>query len=513
MTALLSVERLSAGYGELRVLEDVSLEVGAGEVVCLLGANGAGKTTTLMAITGVIGARGGDIVFAGGSLAGVAAHHRVERGIALAPEGRQVFQDCTVEENLLLGAFGRRGRGRRRARLDEVFDLFPRLAERRRQQAGLMSGGEQQMLAIGRALMTDPRLLMLDEPSLGLSPKVALSVYEAVARVAATGLSILLVEQNTQTALSIATRGYVLVHGRVVAAGASAELRDAPVLREAFLGGGSDRLGATPRRAPDEVTAPLLSIRGVEKHFGGVPAIQSFSLSLHRGEFCGLIGPNGAGKTTLMNLLTGYMRPSAGEIVFDGQAIVGLRPYQCCRLGIARTFQIVRPFPEMSVLDNVVTGWMFAGDAASRRRPEADVRAECVALLELVGLGGRLGSPSGSLTLGEKKRLELARALATRPRLLLLDEVLGGLSDAEIVQMCAVLRQVHARGITILMIEHVIRALVRLVDRLVVLNFGRNLRDGPPAEVLADPMVVEAYLGRPLAVDDARHPMTDQLHD
>ncbi|MBN8929817.1 MAG: ABC transporter ATP-binding protein [Rhodospirillales bacterium] len=284
-------------------------------------------------------------------------------------------------------------------------------------------------------------------------------------------------------------------------------------MREAFLGGGSDRLGATPRRAPDEVTAPLLSIRGVEKHFGGVPAIQSFSLSLHRGEFCGLIGPNGAGKTTLMNLLTGYMRPSAGEIVFDGQAIVGLRPYQCCRLGIARTFQIVRPFPEMSVLDNVVTGWMFAGDAASRRRPEADVRAECVALLELVGLGGRLGSPSGSLTLGEKKRLELARALATRPRLLLLDEVLGGLSDAEIVQMCAVLRQVHARGITILMIEHVIRALVRLVDRLVVLNFGRNLRDGPPAEVLADPMVVEAYLGRPLAVDDARHPMTDQLHD
>lgn len=510
MTPLLNVERLRAGYGDLRVLEDVSLNVGSSEVVCLLGANGAGKTTTLMAISGVIGASGGEIAFAGRSLAGIAAYRRVEMGIALAPEGRQVFQDCTVEENLLLGSFGRRSRGRRRSRLNEIFDLFPRLAERRRQQAGLMSGGEQQMLAIGRALMSDPRLLMLDEPSLGLSPKVALSVYEAVARVAATGLSILLVEQNTQTALSIATRGYVLVHGRVVAAGTSAELRNAPVLREAFLGGGPGAPAAAAPYPRDADAAPILSIRGVEKRFGGVPAIQSFSLSLRPGEFCGLIGPNGAGKTTLMNLLTGYMRPSAGEIVFDGRAVVGLRPYQCCRLGISRTFQIVRPFPEMSVLDNVVTGWMFAGDPVSRRLTETEMRTECMALLDLVGLGGRLSIPSGSLTLGEKKRLELARALATRPRLLLLDEVLGGLSDAEIVQMCAVLREVHSRGITILMIEHVIRALVRLVDRLVVLNFGRNLCDGPPAEVLADPMVVEAYLGRPLGTDAGRHAMDDQ---
>jgi branched-chain amino acid transport system ATP-binding protein len=164
----------------------------------------------------------------------------------------------------------------------------------------------------------------------------------------------------------------------------------------------------------------------------------------------------------------------------------------------------------MSVLDNVVTGWMFAGDPVSRRLTETEMRTECMALLDLVGLGGRLSIPSGSLTLGERKRLELARALATRPRLLLLDEVLGGLSDAEIVQMCAVLREVHSRGITILMIEHVIRALVRLVDRLVVLNFGRNLCDGPPAEVLADPMVVEAYLGRPLGTDAGRHAMDDQ---
>jgi ABC-type branched-subunit amino acid transport system ATPase component len=509
MTALLQINGLQAGYGELQVLDGVSLEVGAGEMVCLLGANGAGKTTTLMAITGLIASTAGDIRYAGESLRDIPAHRRVELGIALAPEGRQVFQHCTVEENLLLGSFGHRGRRVRKSKLEQIYDLFPRLAERKQQAAGLMSGGEQQMLAIGRALMSDPKLLMLDEPSLGLSPKVALTVYDAVARIAASGLSILLVEQNTQTALSIASRGYVLAHGRVVAQGSSAALQDASTIREAFFGTGAGV--AAQAKAPDakppssaRSAASSLSIRQLQKRFGGVPAIDSFSLELHAGEFCGLIGPNGAGKTTLMNLITGYLKPDGGEIVFNGRRMIGLRPYQCSKLGIARTFQIVRPFPEMTVLENVMTAWLFAGEGHERKNGQGRSgggRDECVALLDLVGLGDRLSILSGTLTLGEKKRLELARCLATRPDLLLLDEVLGGLSDSEIEQMCEVLRRVHARGTTILMIEHVIRALVRLVDRLVVLNFGRNLCDGKPEEVLADPMVIESYLGKPHAAD------------
>lgn len=233
---LLDIRNVHAGYGESLVLEGLSINVGAGQVVCLLGANGVGKTTTLMVITGIVAPNAGDIFFDGQSLLGIAAHKRVELGIALAPEGRQVFQHCTVHENLLLGSFSKRGRKVRQAKLEEVYSMFPRLAERRTQLAGLMSGGEQQMLAIGRALMSDPRLLMLDEPSLGLAPKIALQVYEVIARIAASGISILLVEQNTQTALSVAKRGYVLSHGQVALSGSNTELMDAAAIREAFFG-------------------------------------------------------------------------------------------------------------------------------------------------------------------------------------------------------------------------------------------------------------------------------------
>jgi branched-chain amino acid transport system ATP-binding protein len=233
---LLSIKSIHAGYGESQVLDGLSISVGAGEVVCLLGANGVGKTTTLMAITGIVEPTTGDVVFDSQSLLGIAPHQRVELGITLAPEGRQVFQNCSVHENLLLGSFSRRGRKVRASKLDEVYGMFPRLAERRKQMAGLMSGGEQQMLAIGRALMSNPRLLMLDEPSLGLAPKIALQVYEVIARIAASGISILLVEQNTQTALSVAERGYVLSQGRVALSGSNTELLDASAIREAFFG-------------------------------------------------------------------------------------------------------------------------------------------------------------------------------------------------------------------------------------------------------------------------------------
>ncbi|MCK9920262.1 ABC transporter ATP-binding protein [Microbacteriaceae bacterium K1510] len=236
MNTLLDVEGLRAGYDDSIVLENISITVNEGEVVALLGANGSGKTTTMRAVTGLIQPFSGKITFDGHDLLAVEPHKRVELGIALCPEGRQVFPNISVEENLFLGSFCKRARPDRRQTLERVYALFPKLAERREQKAGLMSGGEQQMLAVGRALMSKPRMLLLDEPSLGLSPKMVQILFGAIAQVAKSGISILLVEQNAQAAFAVATRGYAIAMGRVTASGTIAELTKSGALQSSFLG-------------------------------------------------------------------------------------------------------------------------------------------------------------------------------------------------------------------------------------------------------------------------------------
>jgi branched-chain amino acid transport system ATP-binding protein len=236
MTTLLNVEGLRAGYQDSIVLQDISLSVNEGEVVALLGANGSGKTTTMRALTGLIRPFGGTITFAGQDLLAVEPHKRVDLGIALCPEGRQVFPNISVEENLFLGSFCKRSRPDRKQTLDSVYSLFPKLAERREQKAGLMSGGEQQMLAVGRALMSKPTMLLLDEPSLGLSPKMVQILFGAIGQVARSGISILLVEQNAQAAFAVASRGYAISMGRVTASGTITELTKSGALQSSFLG-------------------------------------------------------------------------------------------------------------------------------------------------------------------------------------------------------------------------------------------------------------------------------------
>ncbi|TCG02406.1 hypothetical protein BZM26_00770 [Paraburkholderia strydomiana] len=235
MSELLSVKDLRAGYGESVVLQDLTLEIAKGEIVCLLGANGAGKTTTTRVLSGLLRALDGDVRFLGSRINEMPTHKRVELGICLAPEGRQVFPDLSVMENLLLGGYCRHARGERASTLTRVLDLFPVLATHRNHKAGLLSGGQQQMLAIGRALMGRPHLLILDEPSLGLAPKMILHVYEAILKAAQQGLSILFVEQNAQAALSVAHRGYVLNNGRIALSGSAEELRGSKLVQEAFL--------------------------------------------------------------------------------------------------------------------------------------------------------------------------------------------------------------------------------------------------------------------------------------
>ena len=233
---LLSVSDVRARYGAIEALKGVSLTVGEGEVVTLIGSNGAGKSTTLRAVAGLTPASAGRIIFEGEDITAVAADEIVTRGIALSPEGRRCFSRMTVRENLDLGAYRRRDAAAIAADLERVFTLFPRLRERSGQPAGTMSGGEQQMLAIGRALMARPRLLLLDEPSLGIAPILVQRIYQTIGEIHRSGVAILLVEQNAHRALDAARRGYVLETGRVVLADDTATLRRDPRVKEAYLG-------------------------------------------------------------------------------------------------------------------------------------------------------------------------------------------------------------------------------------------------------------------------------------
>ena len=234
---MLELKLISASYGRVRALENVSLTVGAGRIVCLLGANGAGKTTTLNCISGVVPVTAGKILFEGDDITGWAIDRIVARGIVQVPEGREIFPEMSVADNLLLGAWLRRREGAGKRGFDRVYDYFPRLRERAQQAAGTLSGGEQQMLMIGRALMAGPKLLLLDEPSLGLSPILVQQLFAIVARVHADGVPILLVEQNARVALEESDHGFILENGEIRLEGPAAELAGNPDVRAAYLGG------------------------------------------------------------------------------------------------------------------------------------------------------------------------------------------------------------------------------------------------------------------------------------
>jgi len=233
---LLEIEDMHSYYGHIHALQGISLTVEEGEVVTLIGSNGAGKTTTLRSIHGILPPREGRIIFDGEEIQGTPAHDMISRGIAQSPEGRKIFFRMTVLENLEMGAYHRSDSSEVRQDMDRVFDLFPRLKERTKQEAGTMSGGEQQMLAIGRALMSRPRLLLLDEPSMGLAPVLVERIFETIREINEQGTTILLVEQNANVALEIATRGYVLETGKIVNSAPAQKLREDPKVREAYLG-------------------------------------------------------------------------------------------------------------------------------------------------------------------------------------------------------------------------------------------------------------------------------------
>ena len=241
----------------------------------------------------------------------------------------------------------------------------------------------------------------------------------------------------------------------------------------------------------------LLTVENISKRFGGLVAVNNLSLTVDRGEILGLIGPNGAGKTTAFNLISGYYRPDTGRVIFDGHDVTGRRPDQVCKLGLARTFQVVKPFPHLSVLDNVIVG------AYNRTSDKRQARRKAEEVLDFLGMASQADQLAGPLPVASRKRLEIAKALATEPKMILLDEAMAGLRPTETDQIIELVRQISKEGIALLLVEHVMRVIMSLADRIIVLHHGEVIAQGEPGEVVRDKTVIDAYLGDEAAVEAA----------
>jgi branched-chain amino acid transport system ATP-binding protein len=506
--AFLRVDRLDAGYGPVQVLFGASLGVRRGEILALVGTNGAGKSTLLGVVAGLRPAAGGGVWLDGQRLRGDAAA-RARAGVSLMPGGKAVFASLTVAENLRVAGW------LRRAPAADVLMLFPALQARMGTRAGLLSGGEQQMLGMAMSLLAGPDLLLIDELSLGLAPTVVAGLLDAVKQINAAGTTVVIVEQSINVAATLAEDAAFLERGTVRFAGPTRELLDrGDLARAVFLRPPSRRAPATGAGAAGRTGAAggagdgsaALAVEHVSVAFGGVTAVGDVSLSVGHGSIVGLIGSNGAGKTTLLDALSGFVNVRSGHIELGGSDVTGLPPAARARRGLGRSFQGARLFPSLTVTETLALACerqVSVRDpiAASlrlkaARGSERAVWARVEALVEQHHLGPFRDAFISELSTGTRRIVELACAFAHQPSVLLLDEPSSGLAQREAEALSDVLAGLRASlGAALLIVEHDIPLVAGLADELVCLHHGSVLAAGRPDDVLAHPAVVAACLG------------------
>ena len=515
---LLVCDRLEAGYGHLQVLFGLSFSVPHDGIVGVLGTNGAGKSTTLKSIAGLLPVEAGRVVFDGEDVTNLGAVERVKRGIVMVP-AKSIFGSLTVRENLRLAGWTPRRAGDVEF-VDEmtaqVYELFPVLAKRLDQRAGSLSGGEQQMLAIAQGLLSRPRLLMIDELSLGLAPIVVAEILKAVKALNASGLPFVLVEQSINLSTALAPRVVFVEKGSVCYEGLTSELGTrTDLVRSVFFGDGStgapagngrrSKPGARPQKGRSERSI-LLSAQGIRKTYGPVTAIDDLDLDVYEGQVLGIIGSNGAGKTTAFDILSGFTQADAGSIHFAGTDVTGWSAAQRAASGLGRTFQDVRLLPSLTLVETLAVSLErhveVREPVASTLRVRATIDSERAVwrrvdqVLEAFDLGPYRDAFVSELSTGVRRVLELACATAHRPRLLLLDEPSSGLNQAESEAMGrSLLSLATETRATLVVIEHDVPLVSGFSDELVCMDLGRVIARGRPAEVLADREVIVSYLG------------------
>lgn len=496
-------------YDGVQVLFNVDFDVEEGEIIALLGTNGAGKSTLLRAIAGIQQASNGAIFLDGKDITHSPPHENAGRGVVMMPGGNAVFPTLSVEENLRTAAWMYRAEDEYVAeRMAEVFDFFPVLQERRDQPAGNLSGGEQQMVGLAQALLMRPRLLMIDELSLGLAPKVVEQLLDTLRAIHAQGTTVVIVEQSLNVALTIAERAVFMEKGEIEFSGPTAELLQRPdLIRAVFMGGGGGGRLVGPRlrggRAGDRSTA-LLSVSDVSVSFGGIHALRSVDLEVDDGEILGIIGPNGAGKTTLFDVISGFLAPDRGSVVLDDEDVTRLPADVRARLGLARSFQNARLFPSLTVRENltvaldrkaVKSAVLGALWTAKTRRAERRIASRVDDLIDLLGLSAYANKFVRELSTGTRRAVDMACIMAADPKLLLLDEPSSGLAQAETEELGPVLLQVaHDTGCAMLVIEHDLPLITSLSDRLAAMELGSVVVTGTPQDVVNDQRVLASYL-------------------